>query len=88
MDVQFRWKEEVILWDGRQGFVFDGAWGGRFPITIVPDEATWDGAVPEWLHGRRKTVLDRLREEPNHLVQSEDASHWGDPCEREVTREV
>ena len=86
MDVELPWKEEVILWDGNRGFVFDGAWGGPVPITVVPDEATWNAAVPGWLRDRRAVVLARLDDEPGHVVEAEDARHWGDPADREVTR--
>lgn len=25
--IEFRWKEQVIYWEGDSGFIFDGGWG-------------------------------------------------------------
>jgi len=70
-EIEFRWKEEVIYWEGSRGAVFPGAWGVEPLVTIVPDEATWDRVVPSWLRGRREEVLARLRAQPGHVVHEE-----------------
>jgi hypothetical protein len=67
-DVEFRWKEEVIYWEGDHGFIFDGGWGVTPSVTYVPDEATWDQVVPEWLVGRRQQVVARLALESGHVL--------------------
>jgi hypothetical protein len=86
-DIQRRWKEEVVYWEGQHGFILDGAWGVTPPKTFAPDAATWDEATPEWLHGRRDEVVGRLKRAPfRHVVVEENASHWGDPGRRVVTR--
>ena len=67
--IEFRWKEQVIYWEGGRGCVFDGAWGVDPPWTVVPNADTWDAVVPEWLAGRHDEVVERLRAEPNHDVK-------------------
>ena len=69
--IEFRWKEEVIYWEGGRGVVFPGGWGVDLPVTIVPDASTWDRAVPAWLRGRRDEVVQRLRDQPNHVVREQ-----------------
>lgn len=68
-EVQFRWKEEVVYWEGDRGFVFDGGWGVQPSVTYVPDEEAWDQVVPEWLVGRRDEVIRRLAMEPGHVIE-------------------
>jgi hypothetical protein len=70
-EVEFRWKEEVIYWEGSRGCAFPGGWGVDPPLTIVPDAQTWDRAVPAWLRGRHHEVTQRLRAEPGHAVAEE-----------------
>jgi hypothetical protein len=57
-EVEFRWKEVVVYWEGERGFTFDGGWGVDPLVTYVPDEATWDRVVPVWLKGRRTEVIE------------------------------
>jgi hypothetical protein len=70
-EIQFRWKEEVIYWEGSRGCVFPGGWGVTPLVTIVPDAQTWDRAVPSWLHGRHDEVVDRMRADKRHVVKEE-----------------
>lgn len=70
-EIEFRWKEEVVYWEGERGAVFPGGWGVDPPVTIVPDATTWDRAVPEWLRGRRDEVVQRLRDQPDHVVKEQ-----------------
>ena len=70
-EIEFRWKEEVIYWEGSRGCVFPGGWGVDPVITIVPDAQTWNRAVPSWLHGRHGEVVERLRADARHVVQEE-----------------
>jgi hypothetical protein len=70
-EIEFRWKEEVIYWEGRRGCVFLGGWGVNPPVTIVPDATSWDRAVPIFLRGRHDEVLDRLRSDARHVVKEE-----------------
>jgi hypothetical protein len=70
-EIQFRWKEEVIYWEGDRGFVFDSGWG-RDPIeTYVPDDEYWDRVMPDWLVGRRDVVVARLVASPSHVVRAD-----------------
>ena len=48
---RFRWREEVIYWEGSRGVVFPGAWGVSPFVTVIPDATTWDKRVPSWLRG-------------------------------------
>jgi hypothetical protein len=72
-EVEFRWKEEVVYWEGDQGFLFDGGWGTQPHVTYVPDEDGWE-LLPTWLASRRAIVLDRLRRTEGHVV-TEDAGY-------------
>ena len=69
LEIEFRWKEEVIYREGSRGVVFDGAWGASPLVTIVPDATTWDRVVPAWLRGRHAEVVARLRAYRNHVVR-------------------
>ncbi|HWJ64646.1 MAG TPA: hypothetical protein VNS19_21915 [Acidimicrobiales bacterium] len=68
-EIEFRWKEDLVYWEGDRGFVFDGAWGSDPLQTFVPTEAAWDLVVPHWLAGRRREVMERLAAEPAHVVR-------------------
>jgi hypothetical protein len=56
-EIEFRWREHVIYWEGARGCVFQGAWGVDPPITIVPDAKAWDRVVPPFLLGGHDEVL-------------------------------
>lgn len=81
--VEFRWKEEVVYWEGERGFIFDGGWGVEPAVTYVPDEATWDAIVPVWMRGRRNEVVRRLEQEPGHVVKAT-PDYSGKRSDREV----
>jgi hypothetical protein len=86
-EVEFRWKEQVIYWEGTRGFVFESAWGVSPYVTAVPHADSWDDAVPRWLKGRRDEVIARLSAEEGHIIRAEAANYpWDDPALREVTR--
>lgn len=70
-EIEFRWKEEVVYWEGARGIVFPGGWGVEPVETIVPDAETWDRAVPAWLKGRHDVVVGRLRGDLRHVVHEE-----------------
>ena len=70
-EIEFRWKEEVIYWEGSRGLVFPGGWGVDPPVTLVPDAHTCDQALPSWLVGRHDEVIARLRAERGHVVKEE-----------------
>lgn len=82
--VQFRWKEEVIYWEGDVGYIFDGGWGADPPVTYVPTAGRWDEVVPDWLRGRHAEVVTRLEQEPGHVLE-EDPRFQGGGW-RELTR--
>ena len=67
-EIEFRWKEEVIYWEGDRGFVFDGGWGVSPFETYVSSADIWDAAVPGWFKGRRGVVVDRLKADDGHVV--------------------
>jgi hypothetical protein len=70
-EIEFRWKELCIYWEGTKGFAFDGGWGVTPIVTYVPDETSWDQVVPEWLVGRRAIVVERLMKNPEHAVRTD-----------------
>ena len=63
-DIEFRWKEQVVYWEGNRGCVFEGGWGVDPVVTVVPDASTCDRVVPKWLRGRQAEVCERLRSRP------------------------
>ena len=72
-EIEPRWKEEVVYWEGAQGCVFDAGWGVDPGVLHVPSAASWDTAVPQWLRGRRDEVVRRLAEHSRHRIESTDA---------------
>jgi hypothetical protein len=70
-EIEFRWKEEVIYWEGSRGCVFPGGWGVDPVVTHVPDVDAWDRCVPTWLMGRHDEVVARLRSDSRHVVREE-----------------
>jgi hypothetical protein len=84
-EVEFRWKEEVIYWEGNRGFVFDGGWGVAPMVTYIPDEATWDDVVPDWLVGKRQQVVERLALEPGHVLKAT-SDYSAHQSSRRITR--
>jgi hypothetical protein len=70
-EIEFRWKELIIYWEGTRGCCFPGGWGVDPPETGVPDADTWDRAVPGFLRGRHDEILGRLRSDARHIVKEE-----------------
>ena len=69
--IEYRWKEQVVYWEGSQSFVFEAAWGVDPGILILPTPAIWADVMPEWLQGRRDIVLARLREFSGHTIEED-----------------
>lgn len=76
--IEPRWKEEVVYWEGAHGYVFDAGWGVDPGVLYVPSSASWDSAVPQWLQGRRDEVVSRLAEHSRHRIAPTDAGHAAD----------
>ena len=70
-EIEFRWKEQVIYWEGSRGCVFPSGWGVDPLVTMVPGADTWDRAVPGFLRGRHDEVSARLRSDTRHIVKEE-----------------
>ena len=70
-EIEFRWKEQVIFWEGSLGCVFPSGWGVDPPVTIVPDAKTRDRTVPPFLQGRHDEVVAKLRADSRHIVKEE-----------------
>jgi hypothetical protein len=70
--IEFRWKEEVIYWEGDDGFVFEGGWGVTPSVTYIPSVQLWDRVVPGWMQGRRDEILANLRTESGHRLEEGD----------------
>ena len=84
-EIEFRWKEEVVYWEGKRGFLFDGGWGVDPLETYVPSSNLWDAVVPAWLVGRRDEVVERLRADTGHVVRDDPGFLPGD--HRDVLRD-
>ncbi|MGI9823621.1 hypothetical protein [Agromyces sp. Marseille-Q5079] len=83
-DVQSRWKEEVVYWEGAEGFVFDAGWGVDPRVLYVPSPADWDAVTAHWMAGRREEIVGRLLEESGHRIEI--GPYRGLPSGRRVTR--
>jgi hypothetical protein len=83
-EVEGRWKEEVIYWEGSRGFVFDAAWGVQPLVLYVPSEDEWDSVTAEWMVGRRALIVSRLVERSGHVLR--EGAHRDDPAGRTVGR--
>lgn len=81
-EVEFRWKEQVVYWEGAHGFIFPAGWGVEPPVTYVPSADTWDRVMPGWLVGRRDEVVTRLENEPGHVLSVDPGFHESDGEER------
>ena len=84
-EIEPRWKEEVVYWEGDRGYIFDAGWGVEPGVLYVPFAAVWDSAVPSWLRGRRDEVVSRLAEHSRHSVD-ETAEGYTTDSSREVGR--
>jgi len=80
-EVEFRWKEEVVYWEGRRGYIFPGGWGVNPPVTYVPTDDAWDRVMPEWLRGRRNEVVRRLENEAGHMLRADPGYRSDDGAE-------
>jgi len=74
--IEVRWPEMVTYWEGDEGFMFFGAWGVTPHVLVVPSAAVWDRVMPEWLHGRREVVLERLVERTGHVIDDDRDSFY------------
>ena len=83
-EVEGRWKEEVVYWEGSRGFVFDAAWGVEPHVLYVPPEDEWDSVTAEWMVGRRALIVSRLAERSEHVVR--EGGYRGGPAGRTVAR--
>jgi hypothetical protein len=70
-DIEMRWKEEVIYWEGDRGVLFGAAWGVEPPVLFVPSPQIWHDSMPDWLRDRRDEVLERLRDHGDHVLAEE-----------------
>lgn len=85
-EIEFRWKEKVLYWEGSRGVVLPGGWGVSPMVTVIPDATTWDMRVPVWLRGRHDEVVARLRTHPDHVVREERDDSLQPKLLDEVTR--
>jgi hypothetical protein len=69
--IEPRWKEEVIYWEGGLGYLFDAGWGVDPPVLYVPSAEMWNEVVPDWMQGRRDTIVDRLVANSGHVVEED-----------------
>ncbi|WP_229939430.1 hypothetical protein [Plantibacter cousiniae (nom. nud.)] len=68
-EVEPRWKEEVVYWEGAEGFVFDAGWGVDPPVLYIPFPEEWDAVTAPWMHGRRDEIVERLRRHSRHRIE-------------------
>lgn len=82
-EVQGRWKEEVLYWEGSRGYLFDAGWGVSPPVLYVPSDEEWDSVTAEWMIGRREEIVARLVEHSGHVVRE---GPFSGPSGRTLTR--
>jgi len=70
-EIEFRWKEAVVYWEGARGVVFASGWGADPLATVVPDSLTWDRVMPDWARGRHDEIVARLRADDRHVIHEE-----------------
>lgn len=85
-EIEPRWREELVYWEGDRGYVLDTGWGVEPGVLYVPSPAIWDNAVPSWLRGRRDEVVHRLAMHSRHRIEPTDA-YTASAVERQVRRE-
>ena len=68
-DVEPRWRELVIYWEGDKGYAFPAGWGVDPPVLYVPNEEAWARSMPGWLRGRRSEVVARLAAFSRHRLE-------------------
>ena len=71
LELESRWKEEVVVWAGADGFLLDGGWGVTPRVAYVPSASTWDAVVPAWLVGRRPEVVALLEATGDRVVDTD-----------------
>jgi hypothetical protein len=86
-EIEWRWKEEIIYWEGRRGFLLDGGWGSEPPTLYVPSAQAWELVVPPWLQGRRAEVVARLEAHSGHRLEDTDDGYGaGGRSDRNLAR--
>jgi hypothetical protein len=68
-EVEPRWKEIVIYWEGDRGYAFPAGWGVEPPVLYVPNETAWTRSMPDWLRERRSEVIARLAAVSRHRLE-------------------
>ena len=74
--IEYRWKEQVVYWEGRRGFLFDGGWGVGPAILYVPSPDVWQDVMPDWLRDRRSVVVQRLERHSKHVLTDDVHGHY------------
>ena len=85
-ELELRWTEEAVYWEGGHGFVMDLGWGVEPPVLYVPSAGLWDRVVPPCRLGRRAGVLSRLAQHSKHAVQDTDNGYLPEDGLRSVMR--
>lgn len=74
--IEYRWKEEVIYWEGDRGFLFDAGWGVDPSVLHVPSTEIWHDVMPDWLRDRRSVVVQRLEQHSEHVLMEDVHGHY------------
>lgn len=85
-ELELRWEEGTVSWEGGHGLVMDLGWGVEPPASDAPSAGLWDRAVPPWLLGRRAEGAGRLAQRSKHVVQDTDDDYLPEDGSRSVTR--
>lgn len=80
-----KWKEVLIYAEGENEFVFSCGWGVHPGVIHVPSASCWEEATPEWMHGRRDEVIDRLQDwaKDHDVLEETDRGYTADLAKRQ-----
>jgi hypothetical protein len=82
-EIEDRWKEQVVYWEGDWGFLFDAGWGVEPPVLYIPAPDIWAEVMPGWCRERRDEVVARLRDHSNHVLNDDvHGARFVDPDQR------
>lgn len=86
-EIEHRWKEQVIYWEGGHGFLFDAGWGADPPVLYVPSPDIWREVMPVWCRDRRDEVIARLRDHSEHVLKEDVHGYYREsPATRVIAR--
>lgn len=60
-DFREEWKERLVYREDGKEFTFTCGWGTTPGVVYVPAANAWNYVTPEWMHGRRDEIIERIQ---------------------------